>query len=96
MRFDNPIYDHGFKFPDIAEFPDVADEPRYNGNNAEEYLAKMRSAIENKNQEEFSNGYKHFMKKPDSKLKKLDYQPIKFMMNYLKMASHTFILIQMI
>ena len=23
MRFDNPIYDHGFVFPDIADFPDV-------------------------------------------------------------------------
>lgn len=68
MRFDNPIYDHGFEFPDIAEFPDVANEPRYNGNDAEEYLAKMRSAIENKNQGEFSNGYKHFMKKIDPKL----------------------------
>ena len=29
MRFDNPIHDHGFKFPDIANFPDVAHEPRF-------------------------------------------------------------------
>ena len=31
MRFDNPIYDHGFVFPDIADFPDVKDEPKYQG-----------------------------------------------------------------
>ena len=26
MRFDNPIYDHGFVFPDIADFPDILHE----------------------------------------------------------------------
>ena len=28
MRFDNPITDHGFEFPDIAQYSDVADEWR--------------------------------------------------------------------
>ena len=32
MRFDNPIYDHGFVFPDIADFPDVKHEKHYMGN----------------------------------------------------------------
>ena len=27
-RFDNPIYEHGFVFPDIAEFPDVKNWPK--------------------------------------------------------------------
>ena len=29
MRFDNPIYDHGFVFPDIADFPDIKHEKHY-------------------------------------------------------------------
>jgi hypothetical protein len=28
MRFDNPITDHGFKFPDIAQYSDVKSEWR--------------------------------------------------------------------
>ena len=28
MRFDNPIYDHGFIFPDIADFPDIINEKK--------------------------------------------------------------------
>ena len=32
MRFDNPIYDHGFVFPDIADFTDILHEKRYTGN----------------------------------------------------------------
>ena len=39
MRFDNPIYDHGFVFPDIADFPDVKHERHYMGNGHEEYVS---------------------------------------------------------
>lgn len=31
MRFDNPIKDHGFVFPDLAEFPDYTQESRHEG-----------------------------------------------------------------
>jgi len=34
MRFDNPIHDHGFNFPDIADFPDVRHEQRYQDDKA--------------------------------------------------------------
>ena len=42
MRFDNPIYDHGFVFPDIADFPDVKNEPKYQGNGNEQSIDIMK------------------------------------------------------
>ena len=46
MRFDNPIYDHGFVFPDIADFPDVKHERHYMGNGHEEYVSVMKEGIQ--------------------------------------------------
>ena len=46
MRFDNPIYDHGFIFPDIADFPDVIHEQKYQGNGNEQSVAIMKEAIQ--------------------------------------------------
>jgi hypothetical protein len=69
MRFDNPIHDHGFVFPDIAEFPDVLKEERYMGNSDEEHIVKIKDGIKYQNLKDFETGYKWFMsKKPDEKL----------------------------
>ena len=69
MRFDNPIHDHGFVFPDIAEFPDVLKEERYIGNSDEEYIAKIKDGVKYQNLKDFETGYKWYMsKKPDEKL----------------------------
>jgi len=69
MRFDNPINDHGFVFPDIAEFPDVKHEKRYTGNGNEEHLVKMVDGIKYQNLKDFEIGYQWYMqKRPDTKL----------------------------
>jgi len=68
MRFDNPIYDHGFIFPDIADFPDVAHEPKYQGNGKEESVSIMREAIQKNDLNMFQNGYQYYMKDVDTKL----------------------------
>ena len=69
MRFNNPIHDHGFVFPDIADFPDVANEPRYKGNGKEDNLVLIKDGIKNENLKEFERGYQNYMeKKPDTKL----------------------------
>ena len=62
MRFDNPIYDHGFVFPDIADFPDVKDEPKYQGNGNEQSIDTMKEAIQNNDLNMFQNGYQYYMK----------------------------------
>ena len=68
MRFDNPIHDHGFVFPDIADFPDVSNEERYTGNSHMEPMANIKDGIKYQNLQQFELGYKTFMKKPDDKL----------------------------
>jgi len=69
MRFDNPIQDHGFVFPDIAEFPDVSNEERYMGNSDKELIAKINDSVKYQNLKDFESGYQGFMsKKPDHKL----------------------------
>ena len=68
MRFDNPIYDHGFVFPDIADFPDVKDEPKYQGNGNEQSVAIMKEAIQKSDLNMFQNGYQYYMKNVDTKL----------------------------
>ena len=68
MRFDNPIYDHGFVFPDIADFPDVVDEPKYKGNGNEQSVAIMKEAIQKNDLNMFQNGYQYYMKSVDTKL----------------------------
>ena len=57
MRFNNPIHDHGFVFPDIADFPDVVNEPRYKGNGKEDNLVLIKDGIKNENLKEFERGY---------------------------------------
>ena len=68
MRFDNPIYNHGFVFPDIADFPDVAHEPKYQGNGKEESVSIMKEAIQKNDLNMFQNGYQYYMKDVDTKL----------------------------
>ena len=68
MRFDNPIYDHGFVFPDIADFPDVKGEPKYQGNGNEQSVAIMKEAIQKSDLNMFQNGYQYYMKNVDTKL----------------------------
>ena len=68
MRFDNPIYDHGFIFPDIADFPDVIKEPKYQGNGNEQSIAIMKEAIQKNDLNMFQNGYQYYMKNVDTKL----------------------------
>ena len=68
MRFDNPIYDHGFIFPDIADFTDVLQEERYIGDGKKEYVSMMKEAIQKSDLKMFEQGYKWYMKIPDVKL----------------------------
>ena len=68
MRFDNPIYDHGFVFPDIADFPDVNHEKHYKGNGHEAYVSVMKEGIQEGNLHTFERGYQWYMKIPDTKL----------------------------
>ena len=68
MRFDNPIYDHGFIFPDISDFPDVIHEPKYQGNGKEESVSMMKEAIQKNDLNMFQNGYQYYMKNVDTKL----------------------------
>ena len=58
MRFDNPIYDHGFVFPDIADFPDVSNEKRYIGDDKVEYVSMMKEASQKNDLNMFEQGYK--------------------------------------
>ena len=54
MRFDNPIYDHGFEFPDLADFPGVESEPRFIDTNRSAHdLAEMQKAFDNNDYNEF-------------------------------------------
>ena len=68
MRFDNPIYDHGFVFPDIADFTDILHEKRYTGNGNEEYVSVMKEGIQKNDLHTFERGYQWYMKTPDTKL----------------------------
>ena len=68
MRFDNPIHDHGFVFPDIADFPDVSNEKRYIDDGKVEYVSMMKEAIQKNDLNMFEQGYKWYMKLPDAKL----------------------------
>ena len=68
MRFDNPIYDHGFVFPDIADFTDILHEKRYTGNGNERYVSVMNEGIQNSDRHTFERGYQWYMNTPDVKL----------------------------
>lgn len=71
MRFDNPIYDHGFIFPDIADFPDVQNEYR---NLSDDGVDDIRQSIKSKNLSMFRKAYRNFVQHEDSKLfSKLEY-----------------------
>jgi len=69
MRFDNPIHDHGFVFPDIADFPDVIKEDRYIDNGRQEAVTTMKEGFKYQDLKLFEEGYQWYMsKKPDPKL----------------------------
>ena len=73
MRFDNPIFDHGFIFPDIADFPELKKEPRHHDIEDEHGVYMMREAIKKSDLDMFKNGYRYYMKNIDTKLSdKLD------------------------
>ena len=67
MRFDNPIYDHGFSFPDIASFPDVSSEGRYEGDDLTG-LTLIQEAVKHRDLDLFQKGYTYYMKIGDGKL----------------------------
>ena len=67
MRFDNPIEDHGFIFPDIANFPDVRNEPRFEGD-AEDDIQSLRLAVNSGDQTVFTSITDKYVKH-DGKLK---------------------------
>ena len=68
MRFDNPIYDHGFIFPDIADFPDVQNEYR---NLSDDGVDDIRQSIKSKNLSGLElYSYIHFAQKGRHKQRK--------------------------
>lgn len=58
MKYENPIEDHGFVFPDLAEFPDYAQEPRHEGDYS---LDPMYQAFVNGNPKDFVAAVKRFV-----------------------------------
>ena len=66
MRFDNPIFDHGFTFPDIADFPDVADE--YRNPSDVDGVDIIRKSIQSRDLSSFRKGYRSLVKHNDEKL----------------------------
>lgn len=61
MRFDNPIYNHGFVFPDIANFPDVRGEPKFIDNReSQKNIQILRNAIKSKDITLFASTCKKF------------------------------------
>jgi hypothetical protein len=58
LRFDNPIYDHDFVFPDLAEFPGVESEPRFlDTPSVPRDLEVMQRAFENNDWNTFSSTF---------------------------------------
>ena len=49
MRFDNPIIDHGFNLPDVANFADVKQEQRLTDTNCLNYINDLKSTYEENN-----------------------------------------------
>ena len=85
MRFDNPIKDHGFVFPDIAKFPDVINEPRYEDKETdEEYLQILRNSLKSGDLENFLNILHKFTIPNDNFTRRL-----KMMFNFYSMFYHT-------
>ena len=73
MRFDNPITDHGFVFPDIASFPDIKDEPRFEGDGKED-IAALQVAFKQRDYGTFTNIVNKYIGNKDPKLtSKLQY-----------------------
>lgn len=61
MRFDNPIYDHGFVFPDIANFPDVRNEERFiDTDESDEDIKLMGETFKENNIAEFIKLYSKY------------------------------------
>lgn len=75
MRFDNPITDHGFEFPDLADFPGVEDEPRFVADDkAENDLRTLQESFENDDWKLFSKTFSTYCvldKKTRGKIKKM-------------------------
>ena len=70
MRFDNPITDHGFIFPDIANFPDVKNEPKFEGD-AKQDIETLRAAVRSGDYVPFMTIVNKYVKGDDKLLKKL-------------------------
>lgn len=79
MRFDNPIYDHGFEFPDLADLPGLENEYRFKDNKESEKDLKLLYT--------YLNDYKFedfiIIVEKYSKLKKL-YNQLHNMFNFYK------------
>jgi len=75
LRFDNPITDHGFEFPDLADFPGVEDEPRFiEDDKAENDLRTLQESFDNDDWQLFSKTFSKYCvldKKTRGKIKKM-------------------------
>jgi hypothetical protein len=84
MRFDNPIYDHGFIFPDLSDFPDVQNEFRLNDYDPAG-LDIIRNSIKTKNLSEFRSGYMKYVKVKDDVL----FSKLEHMFNFYSRFKNT-------
>ena len=69
MRFDNPIIDHGFKFPDIASFPDVANEYRCKDDGKKD-IQSLKKSFKNKDVTELDRVINKYLGNKDPSLNK--------------------------
>ena len=70
MRFDNPIENHGFVFPDIANFPDVRNEPRFE-QNADDDISLLKKSIGSGDHTVFTNILNKYINDDPKLLKKI-------------------------
>ena len=68
MRFDNPIYNHWFRFPDLAEFPDYGNEERRIGKYD---ITRLYNAVDSGNLNDFLGVMASFTDQNTSWFKKL-------------------------
>jgi hypothetical protein len=68
MRFDNPITDHGFNLPDVADFVDVKHEQRLTDLDCSVYLDKLKNYYSNNSLREFKSTLHDLLKKTEKEM----------------------------
>ena len=75
MRFDNPIYDHNFTFPDLADFPSLENEYRFDDRiDTVEDIELLKSCIITNDKMQFNNvlsRYTRFSKRLNKNISKM-------------------------